>query len=50
MSDGLQKTNQVSYVRQQKGHSIILHVLFGGLLLWIPTIIYATSKNHYFHA
>ncbi|MEI2466987.1 hypothetical protein AB9M62_27390 [Bacillales bacterium AN1005] len=37
------------YVRQQKGHSAIKHILFGGLLLWIPSIYYAISKNHYYH-
>lgn len=40
----------VIYNREQKGHSIILHVLFGGVLLWIHTIYYAVSPNHYFHA
>ena len=37
------------YVRQQQGHSIIKHLLFGGLVLWIPTIYYLISPNHYFH-
>lgn len=51
MSDGLTKTNQVTYVRQQKGHSLILHILlaFVGIgLITIPVI--SISKNHYWHA
>lgn len=38
------------YVRSQKGHSIILHVLFGWIVLWIPTIYFSVSPNHYWHA
>lgn len=45
-----QARDRAQYVRQQRGHSIIMHVLFGWLLLWIPTIYYAVSPNHYFHA
>lgn len=37
------------YVRQQRGHSLVKHLLFGGFVLWIPTIYYALSPNHYFH-
>ena len=40
----------VSYNRQQTGHSLTKHLLFGWLLLYIPTIYYAVSPNHYFHA
>ena len=32
-----------------KGHSAILHLIFGGFLLYIPTIYYLCSKKHYFH-
>jgi uncharacterized protein DUF2510 len=39
-----------NYVRMQHGHSIIAHVFLGWLLLYIPTIYYAISPNHYFHA
>lgn len=39
-----------TYVRHQKGHSIILHALFGAVFLWIPTIYYTVSPNHYWHA
>jgi hypothetical protein len=45
-----QSRDRAQYVRQQTGHSIIKHVLFGWALLWIPTIYYAVSPNHYFHA
>ena len=42
-----------NYVRIQKGHSVLLHVLLafftmGFSLIW--TIYYAVSPNHYFHA
>lgn len=47
--DGTVNTNQVVYTRAQKGHSLVLHILFGGIVLWIPTIYFAVSKNHYFH-
>lgn len=40
---------EVQYVRNQKGHSIILWVLFGAFLLWIPAIYYTISPNHYWH-
>jgi hypothetical protein len=45
-----QARDRAQYNRQQTGHSIIKHVLLGGFLLWIPTIYYAISPNHYFHA
>jgi len=38
-----------NYIRQQKGHSLILHLIFGMFVLYIPTIYYAVSPNHYFH-
>jgi hypothetical protein len=41
---------RVSYVRQQKGHSLTLHLIFGVFLLFIPTIYYTVSPNHYWHA
>lgn len=41
---------EVSYVRQQKGHSLILHLTLGALVLWIPAIYYTISPNHYWHA
>jgi len=39
-----------NYVRNQKGHSIVKHLLFGWVLLWIPAIYYTISPNHYWHA
>lgn len=48
--DVRQARDRAQYVRQQQGHSIIKHLLFGWVLLWIPTIYYAISPNHYFHA
>lgn len=42
--------NQTQYMRQQKGHSLILHLIFGGFALYIPTIYFAVSPNHYWHA
>jgi hypothetical protein len=50
MSDGLTRKNEVSYVRQQKGHSIIVHLLLGVFVLWINVIVISVSKNHYWHA
>ena len=41
---------EVIYNRQQKGHSIIKHLLLGWIACYIPTIYYAVSPNHYFHA
>lgn len=37
------------YVRQQKGHSILMWVFFGWILLWIPAVYYTVSPNHYWH-
>jgi hypothetical protein len=49
-SASLNVKREVSYVRQQKGHSLTKHLLLGWIVLWIPTIYYAVSPNHYFHA
>lgn len=46
----LKGRDKAIYMREQKGHSLILHLIFGGILLYIPTIYFAVSKNHYFHA
>lgn len=48
-SNDLRGGGAARYVRQQQGHSLIKHVLLGGFVLWIPTIYYALSPNHYFH-
>ncbi|MDR2267338.1 MAG: hypothetical protein LBE09_07150 [Christensenellaceae bacterium] len=34
----------------KKGHSIILHLVFGIFVMWIPTIILMCNpKKHYWH-
>lgn len=38
------------YTRQQKGHSLILHLTLGAFLLWIPAIYISCSPNHYWHS
>jgi len=38
------------YTRQQKGHSIIFHLLVGFFVLWINVIYLTVSKNHFWHA
>ena len=45
------KTNNstVQRVRQQRGHSLTKHLLLGWVVLYVPTIYYAVSKDHYFH-
>lgn len=45
-----QSRDKAQYVRQQKGHSLTLHLLFGAVVLWIPAIYYTFSPNHYWHA
>lgn len=46
-----QSRDRAQYVRQQKGHSLILNLLLiGPLTLWITTIYYSVSPNHYWHA
>lgn len=40
---------EVSYVRPQKGHSIVLHVLIGFFCFWINVIYISVSPNHYWH-
>lgn len=46
----LNVNRQVSYVRQQQGHSIIVHLLLGFFILWINVIYITVSPNHYWHA
>ena len=45
-----QGRDKAIYTRQQKGHSLILHLLFGWLALYIPAIYITFSPNHYWHA
>lgn len=44
------KKQKTIYTREQKGHSIIKHICFGWMALWIPAIYYTISPNHYWHA
>ena len=40
-----------NYVREQKGHSLIKHILLCFVIVGLFTIPYYTiSKNHYWHA
>lgn len=42
---------KVKYVREQKGHSLILGLLvIGPLTMFILPIYWTISKNHYWHA
>lgn len=50
MSENLQGRDNAQYVRQQKGHSLILWILLGWCVLWLPMIYYTKSPNHYWHA
>lgn len=46
-----QSRDKAQYVRQQKGHSLILHwFVLGVFTLWILPIYYTVSPNHYWHA
>lgn len=45
-----QARDRAQYTRQQQGHSLMKHLLFGWMLGYVPTIYYAISPNHYFHA
>ena len=41
----------VSYVRPQTGHSLLLHAfVLGWFCLWINVIYISVSPNHYWHA
>ena len=37
------------YVRVQRGHSIVLHLLIGCFVCWINVIYITLSPNHYLH-
>lgn len=51
MSDVRTAKDNTVYTRQQKGHSLILNLLLiGPLTLFITTIYYSVSPNHYWHA
>ena len=38
-----------NYVREQKGHSIVKHVILGCCCLWINVLYISLSPNHYWH-
>lgn len=43
--------DKAQYVRQQKGHSFILHWFVLGIFsMFIVPIYYSVSPNHYWHA
>lgn len=45
-----QARDRAQYVRQQKGHSWLLHwVVLGVFTMWIVPIYYSFSPNHYWH-
>lgn len=44
-----QARSGAQYVRNQKGHSLFLHLALGWMLMYLPTAYYAVSPNHYFH-
>lgn len=49
--DTLKGKDKAQYVRTQKGHSIILHILLACVGIGFITIPYISiSKNHYWHA
>lgn len=53
MSNGeaLNGRDNAQYVRQQQGHSLILHLLLICVVIGMFTVPYYTiSKNHYWHA
>lgn len=38
------------YNRQQKGHSMLLHLfIVGPFTLWIPMVYISVSPNHFWH-
>jgi hypothetical protein len=49
-AQSLRVERKVSYVRQQRGHSLTLHLLLGVFVLWIPAVYITVSPNHYWHA
>ena len=50
LTDPRKARDKAQYVRQQRGHSIIKHVLLGTFILWINVIYISASPNHYWHA
>lgn len=51
MSEVKQARDKAQYTRQQKGHSLTLHILLAFLIVGLFTIpYYSLSPNHYWHA
>jgi hypothetical protein len=48
-SGSLNVKREVVYTRQQKGHSLTLHLLLGAVVLWINVIYISVSPNHHWH-
>jgi hypothetical protein len=49
-SSSLNVKREVIYNREQKGHSLTLHLLLGIFVFWINVIYISASPNHYWHA
>lgn len=47
---GNQQPVATVYNREQKGHSIVAHLLLGTFVLWINVVYIAMSPRHYWHA
>lgn len=45
----LKGNDGAQYVRQQKGHSVLLAIFFGWVTLYILPIYWTVSKDHYWH-
>lgn len=50
VANAKQARDHTLYTRQQRGHSLTLHLLLGAFVLWIPAIYISVSPNHYWHA
>jgi hypothetical protein len=50
LTDSRKARDKAVYTRQQKGHSLVKHVLLGIFVLWINVIYLSVSPNHYWHA
>jgi hypothetical protein len=48
-SKNLNVKREVIYNREQKGHSIVKHLLLGMFVLWVNVIYISVSPNHYWH-
>ena len=51
MAHDKDSAKNTKYIRQQKGHSLILHILLVFVVVGMFTIpYYSISPNHYWHA